>query len=407
MTERNKSDILLGEKLNSVKVNPPEGIWEAIEGSLFITNAPHRRGRIVRKTIYWVSAAAVVILSAIISLPYLPNHNVNVKRAVSVVESAKEMKYEVSDTPVQVAPAVVSATAVANIKAVTATVNSYKVDIVDSKPETGSIPAKNTEEVAASHTVMAETNANLPHKDKEPGDNVKYYEKNYKTDDFAALEYEESIISRKRNKYSLSFSSNIAPGANTAVNSGFKMASFGQNISSSVKGVSVVERTSSIKYSIPFSIGVQLQMKLSKNLNVGAGINYSYLRSKYDGLINKQPYSIKQSLHYIGIPVNLYALFPFNSNILFYINAGGTIEKGIRAVNYLKSYNDSYHISNSISGVQYSVNGGVGFEYKFSKSMGLYLEPNAVYYFNSDVPASIRTDQPFQFKVEIGFRIHL
>ncbi len=420
MIERTKSEMLLSKKLNSVQVNPPDGMWEAIDSSLSMADMLYRRRQTIRKVICGVSAAAVIVVSAIISLPYLSDNHVSVEKAVAVVESAKEMKYEASDTPVQVAPSIVSVAEQAtnscgvNSKASTqleekrgeeVAKNSNDIESNERKALANSI---DSEQKILSQNVTNEQNAVLPQKVCESkSEEKKYYETNYKIDDFAALEYGESIAARNRKRYLLSFSSNVAPGANTDVNSGFKMASFGEDISSSIKGVSVVERTSEIKYSLPFSVGVQLQIKLSKNLNLGAGINYSYLRSKYDGLINKKPYNIKQSLHYIGIPVNIYALFPYNSKFIFYVNAGGTIEKGIRAVNRLKSYNESYRISNSISGVQYSINGGLGFEYKFNNSTGIYIEPNAAYYFNSDVPASIRTDQPFQFKVELGFRIHL
>lgn len=413
MNKRDRLDLIIGKKLNSFEVTPPEEVWHAVEKSLNLAASVQRRRQQIRKAAWWFSAAAILIVSAVISLPYFFGYNLNVGKAVSIAQSAKEVEYPNSEVPIQISSSNV------NIQDITrggsstemnfGKADKMKADNTD-HTENGD---DNTIKSDADNCVADKSDAdadNLCKKSLEEGKNERNIaikgENNYKIDDFAALDYAESIKSKKHGKYSLSFSSNIAPGANTAVNNGFKMASFGGNSVSAV-GISIVERTSDIKYSLPFSIGVQLHIKLSDKLRLGTGVNYSYLRSKYDGLINKKPYSIKQSLHYIGVPVNLYAIFPYNSKFGFYINAGGTIEKGIRAVNDLKSYNDSYHFSNSISGFQYSINGGLGFEYKFNSVTGIYLEPNAVYYFNSDIPASIRTDQPFQFKVELGFRIHL
>ena len=50
-----------------------------------------------------------------------------------------------------------------------------------------------------------------------------------------------------------------------------------------------------------------------------------------------------------------------------------------------------------------------GMEYRFGKgkNVGLYLEPGITYYFDSDLPASIRTDHPLQFEAQAGVRFHL
>ena len=78
------------------------------------------------------------------------------------------------------------------------------------------------------------------------------------------------------------------------------------------------------------------------------------------------------------------------------------------AVYRLSSYDVVEHRESvNMKGFQYSANMGFGMEYKFIPEIGLYLEPNIVYYFNSDTPASIRTDQPLQIKAEVGFRFHL
>ena len=168
----------------------------------------------------------------------------------------------------------------------------------------------------------------------------------------------------------------------------------------------MVEHVSDTKYSLPVNAGLQIQFPVGENMAVGVGVNYSMLKSKYDCLIDKVHYNVKQKLHYIGVPVNVYGLVVERNNFSFYVNAGVTLEKGIRAVYELNSYRDSQKYRADIEGVQFSINAGLGVEYKFGNAVGLYFEPNLVYYTNSEVMYSIRTDQPFQVKADIGFRFH-
>ena len=149
-------------------------------------------------------------------------------------------------------------------------------------------------------------------------------------------------------------------------------------------------------------------MRLNTLLSVGVGVNYTLLKSKYEALINKKYYRLKQHLHYVGVPINLYFRLIDKSNFYLYANLGGSFEKGISASYKISSYDTAvYELDGDMGGIQYSGNIGFGMEYKFIPQMGIYLEPNLVYYFNSEMPASIRTDQPLQVKAEIGLRFHL
>jgi hypothetical protein len=117
-------------------------------------------------------------------------------------------------------------------------------------------------------------------------------------------------------------------------------------------------------------------------------------------------YNGQQTLHYIGIPVNVYGIVAQRENFIFYINGGAMIEKGLRAKYKFSSYKDSHSHSTEIDGLEFSINAGLGVEYKFADYMGLYFEPNIIYFTNSDVRYSIRTDQPLQIKAELGCRFH-
>lgn len=207
--------------------------------------------------------------------------------------------------------------------------------------------------------------------------------------------------------YTLALASNITSGNSMEV-SGMARKSYMSPSSTGGDGkVPVMEQVSDTKYALPLNIGLQLQIRINQAFSVGTGVSYTMLRSKYDCLIDKKMHSARQTLHYVGIPVNVYGTILQRKGFSVYANLGGAVEKGVRASYSLKSYDQTSEYGTSIDGVQFSVNFGFGVEYRFVRQFGFYIEPNAVYFFNSKIPNSIRTDQPFQLKAEVGFRLHL
>ncbi len=220
--------------------------------------------------------------------------------------------------------------------------------------------------------------------------------------------YVESQQKRNRKEYTIAFASNMMARNNISVSPEYVSVMTAAGISHTDAYLQAMEIISEANYSLPVNIGVQAQVKVNDFLSVGIGVNYTWLKSKYDGLINKKVYHVKQSLHYIGIPVNAYFTLLNKKNLYLYANIGGAIEKGVKASYKLSSYDGSMReTSAEMDGFQYSANAGLGLEYRFVDFVGLYLEPNVVYYFDSQVPASIRTDQPLQVKAEVGFRFHI
>ena len=171
----------------------------------------------------------------------------------------------------------------------------------------------------------------------------------------------------------------------------------------------IVEQISQTRYIIPITATAAINYRISERFSIGTGLSYTYLQSKYRGTINFTPYTIRQGLHYVGIPVNLYFNIAQTPNMNFYVNGGGTVEKGVRAVYNMKSKSGNSTVTSSIKGLQFSVTAGAGAEYRLGKQkdVGIYFEPNAVYYINSKFPASVRTDHPLHFDVEVGVRFHL
>jgi len=220
--------------------------------------------------------------------------------------------------------------------------------------------------------------------------------------------FDEMPQKRARN-ISYAVSSNISGGGKFDVSNNFIKSVAAQVGYVAPSSAPQIEQVSETTYSLPLNFAVQVHYKINNLITLGAGVSYTYLYSKYDGLINKRAYKIKQGIHYVGIPVNVYFNVWNTECFSFYGNAGASVEKGAKVRYDMTTYDGTTRHANShVKGVQFSINTGVGLEYKFNNErMGIYFEPNLVYYFDSKIPASIRTDQPLQVEAEVGVRFHL
>ena len=158
------------------------------------------------------------------------------------------------------------------------------------------------------------------------------------------------------------------------------------------------------KFFSPLSLGLQFEKSLSGRLSVSTGLSYTYLVSQYDMLIDKKLFEdAYNQLHYVGIPLSLSYHFVETPSFGFYASAGGAVEKCV-SQRYVFGGDT---MKEKVSGLQWSVEAGIGAEYWFAPRLGLYFDPSLVYYFDNNQPLSIRTQQPLQARFEVGLRFKL
>lgn len=177
----------------------------------------------------------------------------------------------------------------------------------------------------------------------------------------------------------------------------------------------VKQTSTNSTYDIPLSVGAGVRVGLSPKWSVGAGVNYSMLSRKFSGTYtkvneagvveNSTASDIRNTQHYIGIPVNAYYDIVDSRNVNFYAYAGGTVEKCI---------SDRYSVMNTsivhkekVKGVQWSANVGIGVGFKLGEHLGLYIDPSLRYYFDCGQPHSIRSAQPLMLGFEVGLKAYL
>ena len=181
------------------------------------------------------------------------------------------------------------------------------------------------------------------------------------------------------------------------------------------KETGVSEGTGNGVFGFPVSIGAGVKIDFTPRWSLSAGLRYTLLTRKFYGTYNyvsedglsdwSESCDIRNTQHYIGIP--LQASFNIiTSNLLnFYVYAGGAAEKCVDN-NYLMLRSSTVH-REPAKGIQFSVDAGLGLEFLVGKYIGIYLDPSVRYYFNNSQPKSLRTYQPLMFGVEAGLRIHI
>ena len=156
-------------------------------------------------------------------------------------------------------------------------------------------------------------------------------------------------------------------------------------------------------YSIPLSLGITVRKKLNEKVGLETGLVYSFLSTGFT-VKGTQYYNADLELHYLGIPVNLIVNLWDKNRWNIYLSGGGMVEKGLQSVFTRRNEFINSKDKSGISGLQWSVNGGVGLSYKFYKDISLYAEPGFSYYFDCDQPMSKRTEDPFIFNLRFGLR---
>lgn len=218
----------------------------------------------------------------------------------------------------------------------------------------------------------------------------------------------------KNRKASASLVLSGVAGTNSAQNRAATAAIRRPTLSAAPAKTAVTQTEPGDIYSIPLSFGVGTKIDFNSKWSLGVGVNYTLLNRKFfgdytrveeDRIVESIKSDIRNTQHYIGIPINAYYNIVENRFVNFYAYAGGTVEKCV-SDEYRVISKDILH-KESVKGVQASANLGIGVEFMLGKHIGLYVDPSARYYFNCNQPKSIRTAQPLMLGFEMGLRVRL
>lgn len=162
-----------------------------------------------------------------------------------------------------------------------------------------------------------------------------------------------------------------------------------------------------LQHDVPLSFGLTVRKSIAPRWAIESGISYTYMRSqgRMEGIM---PYTVRQYLHYIGIPVSVnYTILEYK-RFSVYAAVGGMVERCVsaeRTTTFDEKSVPNQEINDRlpINDFDYSLNAKVGASFDFADHVGMYVEPTANYYFsNDDKINNYRKDNPFGVSFKLG-----
>ncbi len=170
------------------------------------------------------------------------------------------------------------------------------------------------------------------------------------------------------------------------------------------------------KYShkLPVKFGVSFRYGFNERLGIESGLTYTLLNSTFTtaaGTANGNTTG-KQTLHYIGIPLNVTYNIIGSKLFNVYASAGGAMEKAVGGYFETTGRVDGKRSETNRNSLkpkelQWSLNASAGAQVNVLNQLGLYVEPGISYRIPSGSHVrSIYTDKKLDFSIGFGIRFN-
>lgn len=170
------------------------------------------------------------------------------------------------------------------------------------------------------------------------------------------------------------------------------------------------------KYShkLPVKFGVSFRYGFNEKLGIESGLTYTLLNSTFTtaaGTANGNTTG-KQTLHYIGIPLNVTYNIIGSKLFNVYASAGGAMEKAVGGYFETTGHVDGKRSETNRNSLkpkelQWSLNASAGAQVNVLNQLGLYFEPGISYRIPSGCHVrSIYTDKKLDFSIGFGIRFN-
>ena len=152
-------------------------------------------------------------------------------------------------------------------------------------------------------------------------------------------------------------------------------------------------------HDMPILIGFTASYSVTPRIALASGLVYTLATSSFQHGASMPKET--QTLHYVGIPLNLSYTVWGNSWLRTYIMAGAQADMNVKAT--LKADGHKSNIDNDRA--QFSVTGGAGVQLNVAQQLGVYVEPGVRYYFdNGSAVQTIFKEHPTNFSLQVGLR---
>lgn len=395
-----EQDLLFRAILEEGQEPAPAHVWDRIEEDLDRIAQRRRAVLWFRRTAVGVAAAAVLALGLFFDWGGSDDivSPVANEGMIAVVEQKTEIGTEENSQPSEIRKA-------SGLMAMVAKSNAKK----SSEYQQIATPETISETAISQEEKQTEESPSRDRKDSRKNTRTPGHDQEERFPDFWP---EDETAGRKGG---MSFTVSGITGTNSAQNSNRVNPMRRPGISAAPQKTGIKETSTNTTYSIPVSVGAGVKFDIAPRWSIGAGLNYTLLTRKFygtytqigkDGSILRDVSSdIRETQHYIGIPVNVYYDIINRDHVNFYAYAGAAVEKCI--ADKYQVLSTSINHTEKVKGMQFSADLGMGVEFMVARYLGIYLDPSIRYYFESNQPKSIRTAQPLMFGFEMGLRFRL
>lgn len=407
----------------------PEGLWAGIEAGL----AAVSRRRTVR---WWWAALPAAAVAALVLFLSVPGHR-DASDAPLMTSAVAELKS--TTEPFDVVPQNVESSVPANLLAYSGTLLTSDTEVWKPSDATADDAGNASEEFSkrqensawnntpgdsSSETSSSETSS-LENSSSETSSLETISSENWPS------ENDNPVSKTRRGGFSFGLLTSNVAGSRSSVSK--YAALYGSTVTKQIHGFSETradfpdsqgyadvmqsnssnEISSTVKNWQPIQVGVSVAYSFTDRLSIESGLTYSCLVSDLSSGTPSGNYDIRQTLHYIGLPLALRYDFLKIKGFSLYASAGGQMEKCVAGKTRTDYFVDGKKVSSEngrimVEPLQWSVNAYVGAQYSFNRLVGLYIEPGAAYYFRNSSPVNcIYSERPFNFSFRAGLRFSL
>lgn len=154
----------------------------------------------------------------------------------------------------------------------------------------------------------------------------------------------------------------------------------------------------------PVSLGLSAGYAISDRWTLTSGVVYTKLSSDFIQVLGDSRLTRQQTLHYVGVPLNVSYTVWGNDKLKTYVVAGGQVDFNVDA----KTVKEHVEYDTPKDKVQFSAQAGLGLQYNFMPQLGAYVEPGVKYYIdNKSETKNFFKDKPLNMNLEVGVRWNL
>ena len=158
------------------------------------------------------------------------------------------------------------------------------------------------------------------------------------------------------------------------------------------------------QHHLPLAIGLSVSYPLGERLALSSGLVYTRAASDFQRIMPASTINTHQTLHYVGIPLQLHYTFLRLQSLSIYANAGGQTDINVKA----QQTTEGVPVEANRDNLQWSLTGAVGLQYPIIPHLALYGEAGARWYIdnNSNVDTYFK-QHPLSPNLQVGFRFTL